>query len=113
MSDSPGVVDFATGPVNSVLKLPEGKVKFFGSGEFKLQKNCNQSCSSKYCRASLNDSWAGKCQLKLARMASFKTDLLCTLIVLLTWYQHKTVVNYLIRVQRKSFLRWQAEGSIY
>ena len=29
MSDSPGVVDFATGLVNSVLKLPEGKVKFF------------------------------------------------------------------------------------
>ena len=29
MSDSPGLVDFATGLVNSVLKLPEGKVKFF------------------------------------------------------------------------------------
>ena len=47
MSDSQGLADFTTGLVNSVLKLPEGKVKFFGPGEFKLQKNCNQSCSSK------------------------------------------------------------------
>ena len=38
MSDSPGLVDFAIGSVNSVLNLPNGKVKFFE--EFKLHKNC-------------------------------------------------------------------------
>ena len=38
MSDSPGLVDFAIGLVNSVLNLPDGQVKFFE--EFKLQKNC-------------------------------------------------------------------------
>ena len=44
-SDSPRLVDFAIGLVNSVLNLPDGQVKLFG--EFKLQKNCNESCSSK------------------------------------------------------------------
>ena len=38
MSDSPGLVDFTSGLVNSVLNLPNGQVKFFE--EFKLQKNC-------------------------------------------------------------------------
>ena len=45
MSDSPGLVDFAIGLVNPVLNLPKGQVKFWG--KFKLQKNCNQYCSSK------------------------------------------------------------------
>ena len=38
MSDSPGLVDFAIGLVNSVINLPDGQGKFFE--EFKLQKNC-------------------------------------------------------------------------
>ena len=38
VSDSPGLVDFVIGLVNSVLNLPNGQVKFFE--EFKLQKNC-------------------------------------------------------------------------
>ena len=38
MSHSLGLVDFAIGPVNSVLNLPDGQVKFFE--ESKLQKNC-------------------------------------------------------------------------
>ena len=38
MSDSPGLVDFAVGLVNSVINLPNGQVKFFE--EFKLQKSC-------------------------------------------------------------------------
>ena len=29
VSDSPGLVDFATGLVNSVLNLPDGQVLFF------------------------------------------------------------------------------------
>ena len=45
VSDGPGLVDFAIGLVNSVLHLPNRQVKYFG--EFKLLKNCNQSCSSK------------------------------------------------------------------
>ena len=39
VSDSPGLVDFAIGLVNSVsFNLPDRQVKFFK--EFKLQKNC-------------------------------------------------------------------------
>ena len=29
VSDGPGLVDFAIGPVNSVINLPDGQVKFF------------------------------------------------------------------------------------
>ena len=38
VSASPGAVDFAFGPVNSVLNLPDGQVMFLE--EFKLKKNC-------------------------------------------------------------------------
>ena len=38
VSNSPGLVDFAIGLVNSVLNLPDGQVMFFE--EFKLKKNC-------------------------------------------------------------------------
>ena len=38
MSDSPGLVNFAIGLVNSVINLPDGQMKVFE--EFKLQKNC-------------------------------------------------------------------------
>ena len=37
--NSPGLVDFAIGLVNSVINLSDGQVKFFE--EFKLQKNCD------------------------------------------------------------------------
>ena len=37
MSNSPGLMDFVIGLVNSVLNLPEGQVKYFE--EFNLQKN--------------------------------------------------------------------------
>ena len=37
MSESPGLVDFAIGLVNSVINLPDGQVNVFE--EFKLQKN--------------------------------------------------------------------------
>ena len=43
VSDSPGLVDFATGLVNCVLNLLDGQVKFLGG------IHCNQSCSSKKC----------------------------------------------------------------
>ena len=38
VSDSPGLVDFVIGLVNSVLNLRDGQVKFLE--EFKVQKNC-------------------------------------------------------------------------
>ena len=38
VSDSPGLVDFAIGLVNSVINLADGQVTFFE--KFKLQKNC-------------------------------------------------------------------------
>ena len=50
VSDSLGLVDFATGLVNSVLNLPDEQVIFLG--EFKLQRNCNKSCSSIFFQAS-------------------------------------------------------------
>lgn len=45
VSDRPGLVDFTIRLVNSFLKLPIGKVNF--GVEFKLYKNCKQSCLSK------------------------------------------------------------------
>ena len=38
VSDSPGLVDFAIGLVNSVFNLPDGQVIFFE--EFEKQNNC-------------------------------------------------------------------------
>ena len=38
VSDSPWLVDFAIGLVNSVLNLPNGQVKFFV--KFQKKKNC-------------------------------------------------------------------------
>ena len=59
MSNSLGLVDFAIGLVNSGLNLPDGQINF---GEIHIQKNCNQSCSSKiFFRANQNDSWASTC----------------------------------------------------
>ena len=47
MSDSPGLVDFAIGLLKSVLNVSDGQMNFFFR-KFRLQKNCNQSCSSKF-----------------------------------------------------------------
>jgi len=77
MSDSPGLVGFAIGLVNPALNL-KGKWSF--GGKFKLQKNCNQCCLSKFFSGYLKDSWASTYKQQLARMASRKTDFLCTLI---------------------------------
>ena len=55
VSSSPGLVDFTIGLVIFVLYLSDGQVLFFsffcrggggggGGAEFKLQKDCNQSC---------------------------------------------------------------------
>ena len=60
VSDSPGLVDFAIGLVNSVFNLPDGQVMFFE--EFDKQKNCEiSSASQKVFGARWNDVWASKC----------------------------------------------------
>ena len=43
VSDSPGLVDFAIVLVNSVINLPDGRVKYFE--EFNSQKNCEINSS--------------------------------------------------------------------
>ena len=40
VSNSPELVDFGFGLVNSALNLPNGQVNFLG--KLKLQKDCNQ-----------------------------------------------------------------------
>ena len=60
VSDSPGLVDFAIGLVNSVLNLPDRQVKYFE--EFNLQKNREiNSAHQKNWGASWNDVRASKC----------------------------------------------------
>ena len=44
VSDSPGLVDFAIGLVNSVFNLPDEQVMFFE--EFDEQKNCEINSAS-------------------------------------------------------------------
>ena len=46
-SHSPGLMDFASGLLNSVLNLPNGQVKFFGEIQF-----------TEELWASQNDPWA-------------------------------------------------------
>ena len=46
VSDSPGLVDFAIAPVNSVLNLPDGQVKYFW-GIQPTEQLWNNFCSSK------------------------------------------------------------------
>jgi len=93
MSNSQGLVDFAIGLVNPVLNLPEGQVKFLG--KFKLQKNCNKCCSSKIFWGYLKDSWDSTYEQQLARLASRKTDFLCTLyhVTLIGKYEWKFWLN--------------------
>ena len=60
VSDTPGLVDFAIGLVNSVLNLPDRQVKYVE--EFNLQKNYEiNSAHQKIFGASWNDIWANKC----------------------------------------------------
>ena len=60
VSESPGLVDFAIGVVNSVLNLPDGQVRFFE--EFKLHKNCViNPVYQKVFGASCDEFWASAC----------------------------------------------------
>ena len=60
VSDSPKLVGFVIGLVNSVINLTDGQVKFFE--EFKLQKNCEiNSAHQNVFGASWNAVWASIC----------------------------------------------------
>ena len=60
MSYSPGLVDFATGQLNSVLNLPDKLVKFFGG--IKIVKELQSILLVKNCfGACYNDSWVSTC----------------------------------------------------
>ena len=60
VSNSPGLVDFAIGLVNSVINLPDGQVNFFE--EFKLQKNCELNLLIKTFLGLVEMTvWASKC----------------------------------------------------
>ena len=60
LSDSPGLVDFAIGLVNSVINLPDGQVKFFWRIQI-TEELWNQSAHQNVSGASWNDAWASKC----------------------------------------------------
>ena len=55
VSDSLELVDFAIGPVNYFLDLPDGQVKFFWE-EFELQNYCETNCWFQF----LTNSFASK-----------------------------------------------------
>ena len=59
--DSPGLVDFAIGLVNSFINLPDGQVNF--SEKFKLQKNCeiNLLIKTVLGLVEMTVIWASKC----------------------------------------------------
>ena len=77
VSDSPGLVDFFIGLVNSVDNLYHRQVKFLG--KFKLQ-NSNQFCRS-IIFGGLVEMMLGlvHASYQLARMATCNTDFLCSL----------------------------------
>ena len=97
VSDCLRLVDFAIGLVNSVLNSPYGQVTFFGE----FMHNGFQ--------ARWNDFWANTCQLQLARMASCRTDFLCTLhrLIFFFLFHHNfpDFVTFAI-VFKLTFFRW-------
>ena len=60
VSDSPGLVDFAIGLVNSVFNLPDGQVQFLRNSRI-TEELWNQSAHQNIFAASWNDVWASKC----------------------------------------------------
>ena len=60
LSDSPGLVDFAIGLVNSVFNLPDEQVQFLRNSRI-TEELWNQSAHQNIFAASWNDVWASKC----------------------------------------------------
>ena len=69
MTDSPGLVDFAVELVSFDLNLGDMQGKFFW--DIQMQKNCNQSCLSKF-------FWLVKMALGLVHAIYSMTDFLCS-----------------------------------
>ena len=80
MSDSPGLMDFAIGLVDSVINLPNGQMKCFE--EFELQKNSEINLLIKTFLGLVKMTFGlvNVNFIQLAQMASSKNDSLCTLI---------------------------------
>ena len=72
IANSPGLVDFAVELVSFDLNLCDRQEKFFG--DIQMQKNCNQSCLSKF-------FWLVKMALGLVHASYNMTDFLCTVNV--------------------------------
>ena len=72
IANSPGLMDFAVELVSSDLNLCDRQEKFFGN--IQMQKNCNQSCLSKFV-------WLVKMALGLVFASYNMTDFLCTVNV--------------------------------
>ena len=75
----PGTSGFCFRASEFCYNLSDGQVKF--SEESKLKRNCeiNLLIKTFLGLVEINDVWASKCQLQLARMAGCKCDFLCTL----------------------------------
>ena len=58
VSDSPGLVNFAIGLVNSVLNLPNGQVKFFVKFQKKKKTVKSILLIKNICGATWKDVWA-------------------------------------------------------
>ena len=75
MSDSPGLLDFAIGLVNSVLNLPDGQVKYFE--KFNVQKNCEINSAIK--------KFGGLVETMFGVVNASENDFLCTLEEKFAW----------------------------
>ena len=73
VSDNLGLVDFAIGLVNSVLKLPDRQVKIFGYSNYKRMGK--QSCSSKIVFGLVRASYSLPVEQKLAFLSSWASHI--------------------------------------
>ena len=108
VSDSPGVVDFAL--MHEWILLQMGKWSHLGNSNYKRIV----LLSKKILGASWNDSWSDSISyLQLIRMASCKTDFLCTLLYVLLILFHVFFLLLVSQVQNNVAFRRQQLKSLY
>ena len=108
VSDSPGVVDFAL--MHEWILLQMGKWSHLGNSNYKRIV----LLSKKFWGASWNDSWSDSISyLQLTRMASCKTDFLCTLLYVLLILFHVFFLLLVSEVQNNVAFRRQQLKSLY
>ena len=108
VSDSPGVVDFAL--MHEWILLQMGKWSHLGNSNYKRIV----LLSKKVLGASWNDSWSDSISyLQLTRMASCKTDFLCTLLYVLLILFHVFFLLLVSQVQNNVAFRRQQLKSLY